>query len=150
MLAWAAGRRLPANRRWHGFACRWVEGLGSREGVTEQLNSVPRIEQVLLILIDNAIAHTPPGGKVTVSAGDDGQWVRLAVSDTGSGIPAEDHAAVFERFARRDDARVRPGTGLGLAIARGIVEAHGGRLDLVSAPGEGAVFTVLLPRAPAR
>ena len=109
-----------------------------------------RIEQVLLILIDNAIAHTPPGGKVTVSAGDDGQWVRLAVSDTGSGIPAEDHAAVFERFARRDDARVRPGTGLGLAIARGIVEAHGGRLDLVSAPGEGAVFTVLLPRAPAR
>lgn len=109
-----------------------------------------RIEQVLLILIDNAIAHTPPGGKVTVSAGDDGQWVRLSVSDTGTGIPAEDHAAVFERFARRDDARVRPGTGLGLAIARGIVEAHGGRLDLVSAPGEGAVFTVLLPRAPAR
>jgi len=47
VLAWAAGRRLPANRRRHGFACRWVDGLGSREGVTEQLNSVPRIEQAL-------------------------------------------------------------------------------------------------------
>ncbi|MFZ4755919.1 MAG: sensor histidine kinase [Miltoncostaeaceae bacterium] len=114
------------------------------------LADASRIEQVLLILIDNAIAHTPAGGKVTVSAADDGQWVRLSVSDTGSGIPAEDHAAVFERFARRDDARTRVGTGLGLAIARGIVEAHDGRIDLVSAPGEGAMFTVLLPRAPAR
>lgn len=110
----------------------------------------PRIEQVLLILIDNAIAHTPPGGKVTVGLGGDADEVRVWVRDTGEGIPEEDHAMVFERFARRDDARGRPGTGLGLAIARGIIDAHGGHIDLTSAPGQGSTFSVVLPRDQAR
>lgn len=107
-----------------------------------------RVEQVVLILVDNALAHTPRGGRIEVTVNGDAQWARLTVRDTGEGIPAAEQAVIFDRFYRRDDSRSRPGTGLGLAIARGIVRAHGGGIEVQSAPGTGSAFTITLPRPP--
>lgn len=107
-----------------------------------------RVEQVILILVDNALAHTPRGGRIGVTVHGDAEWARLTVRDTGEGIPAEDQAVIFDRFYRRDDSRTRPGTGLGLAIARGIMRAHGGGIEVQSAPGRGSAFTITLPRPP--
>lgn len=107
------------------------------------------IEQLLLILIDNAVKYTPQGGMVTVKLAQEhtSGITRIAVQDTGVGIAKEEQARIFERFYRVDQARSRAsgGTGLGLAIARGIVESHRGKLLLESAPGRGAVFTAVLP-----
>ncbi len=126
-----------------------LEAVGPATGPgVHALADAPRIEQVILILVDNAIAHTPPGGCVTVSVASAGGRAQFTVSDTGEGIPAADQAIVFDRFYRRDDTRGRPGTGLGLAIARGIVDAHGGDIVLESAPGRGSAFTVSLPTPP--
>ena len=70
----------------------------------------------------------------------------MSVSDQGPGIAAEDHARIFEQFERTDDSRRQaPGLGLGLYIARQIVRSHGGEIDLASAPGQGATFSVILP-----
>lgn len=107
-----------------------------------------RIGQVLANLLDNALRHTPPGGTVTLSAAAAGNGVRLAVADTGEGIPAEHLSHVFERFYRVDRARDRThgGSGIGLAIAKAIVEAHGGTITADSpSKGRGATFTVCLP-----
>jgi signal transduction histidine kinase len=109
-----------------------------------------RLQQVMLILLDNAIKHTPAGGRVAVEARvDDGHAV-LEVVDTGEGIPPEHLPRVFERFYRADAARSREagGSGLGLAIARSLVDAHGGSLTLASAPGAGTRATIHLPTAP--
>jgi heavy metal sensor kinase len=107
-----------------------------------------RLKQVLLNLVDNAIKHTPEGGQVKIeaSSADEG-WVRVAVSDTGVGIPPEDLPHVFERFYRVDKSRSRAqgGAGLGLAIAKSIAEAHGGRIDAYSTVGVGTRFEVILP-----
>jgi signal transduction histidine kinase len=111
------------------------------------------LEQVLSILLTNAINYTPEGGKVvvqTVYAADDGTpRAGLAVCDDGYGIPLEEQPRLFERFFRGQIARETgaPGTGLGLAIAKEIVERHGGELCMQSTgvPGEGAVFTMWLP-----
>lgn len=111
----------------------------------------PRLEQVLLILLDNAERHTPAGGRIGVRADVDGPDAVLVVSDTGEGIPRESLGSVFDRFYRADPAREsrgRAGAGLGLAIARGIVRAHGGEITVASEPGSGAMFTVRLPRDP--
>lgn len=111
----------------------------------------PRLEQVLLILLDNAERHTPAGGRIGVRVDVDGPDAVLVVSDTGEGIPRESLGSVFDRFYRADPAREtrgRAGAGLGLAIARGIVRAHGGEITVVSEPGSGAEFTVRLPRDP--
>jgi two-component system sensor histidine kinase CiaH len=106
-----------------------------------------RLRQVLLILLDNAVKHTPPGGQVTVSLQSAHGWGRLAVADTGAGIPAEHLPHIFERFYRVDRARSRAegGTGLGLAIARELVELQGGRIKVESTPGQGSTFTIWLP-----
>ncbi|MGE5571621.1 MAG: ATP-binding protein [Bacteroidota bacterium] len=112
-----------------------------------------RIAQVLVNLLANAMRHTPDGGAVTVSARrqghDEGGWVAVSVRDTGPGIAEKDIPHVFDRFYRTDEARDRAagGAGLGLAIAKGIVEAHGGRIWADSAPGQGATFTFTLPVA---
>ncbi|HEX2280968.1 MAG TPA: HAMP domain-containing sensor histidine kinase, partial [Thermomicrobiales bacterium] len=107
-----------------------------------------RLHQLVMILLDNAIRHTPSGGRirVAVAATPDGQ-ARLAVRDEGEGIAPEHLAHVFERFYRADGARGRSsgGTGLGLAIARAICRAHGGEISVTSAPGQGATFLVTLP-----
>jgi signal transduction histidine kinase len=106
-----------------------------------------RIEQLILILLDNALRHTPPGGSVAIRVTPDGHEGTVAVCDTGTGIPIEAQRFVFDRFYQADSAREGRGAGLGLAIARGLARAHGGTIDLRSSPGRGSTFTVRLPRA---
>ncbi|MHB1131034.1 MAG: sensor histidine kinase [Chloroflexota bacterium] len=108
-----------------------------------------RLKQLCLILLDNALKYTPPGGQVTLSLRNGGGWAELAVQDTGAGISPEDLPHLFERFYRADPARARDpgGSGLGLAIAKWIVDQHGGRITLASEPGKGTTATVALPVA---
>ena len=113
-----------------------------------------RLRQLIMILLDNAIRHTPAGGhvRVAVALAADGT-ARIAVRDEGEGIAAEHLPHVFERFYRADGARGRAsgGTGLGLAIARAICRAHGGDIEVRSTPGQGSTFIATLPsEVPAR
>lgn len=107
-----------------------------------------RIEQILTNLIDNAIRHTAPYGKVTVSLKENEKGAIISVKDTGHGIPEEDLPFVFERFYKTDKARTRgkSGTGLGLAIVKDLVKAHGGQIDVHSKIGCGTTFTISLPK----
>ncbi len=104
-----------------------------------------RVEQILLILLDNALRHTPPGGRVEVVVGRDGQDGTIAVRDTGDGIAEDDRPFVFDRFYRGDPSREGRSAGLGLAIARGLAVAHRGGIELESALGAGSTFTLRLP-----
>lgn len=108
------------------------------------------LEQVLLILVDNAIKYNKPFGRVLVSVTVEGKQIQVGVSDTGIGIPAQDIPHLSERFYRVDKARSREagGAGLGLAIARSIVMQHEGALRLESAFGQGTLATLELPSAP--
>jgi heavy metal sensor kinase len=101
-------------------------------------------------LLENAVRHTPPGGRVTLAAERLGRGVLVTVRDTGEGIPPEHLPRVLERFYRVDAARDRAagGSGLGLPIAKGIAEAHGGTLTLDSQAGLGTAVRVLLPVEP--
>lgn len=108
-----------------------------------------RLRQVLQNLVDNAVKYSSAGGEVQVSAGTENGRIRVDVTDEGPGIPVEDQKLIFEKFGRSAVAGgAVPGTGLGLFIARSIVEAHGGWLDVASAPEAGAIFTVALPVGP--
>lgn len=131
--------------------------LAEREGV-ELAASVPglevivdadaaRVEQILLILLDNAIRHTPAGGKIIVGVGRDAGYGTVSVRDTGSGISQDSQQFVFDRFYQADPSREGQGLGLGLAIARGLADAHGGSIEVRSSPQVGSVFTVRLPLA---
>jgi signal transduction histidine kinase len=109
-----------------------------------------RLQQVLGNLLANALRHTPPGGRVTVSVRSAAaKAVRIEVADTGEGIPVDQQEAIFTRFHRADQSRAShdgSGAGLGLTIARAIVAHHGGTLVAASdGPGTGATFTVTLP-----
>ncbi len=106
-----------------------------------------RIKQVLYNLLDNAIAHTGKGGKVTVKVLEKDKMVTVSVADTGEGVPSEDLPMIFERFYRVDKSRTRHtgGSGLGLTIAKRLVEAHGGKISVESRPGKGSIFTFTLP-----
>ena len=106
-----------------------------------------RLRQLAIILLENAIKYTPPGGEVRLELLAQGGWAEIRVSDTGIGIAAADLARVFERFYRADQSRARDpgGTGLGLSIARWVVEAHGGEIWLESEPGRGTTAVVRLP-----
>jgi len=101
-----------------------------------------QLGEVLQNLLDNALQYTPRGGEIEVSACANGSRVTFTVADTGIGIPESDLERIFERFYRVDAARSREagGTGLGLAIARHIVDAHGGRIWVESAVGQGSRF----------
>ncbi len=110
-----------------------------------------RLAQVVKNLLANAVRHTPPGGRLTVTLGADPAapgWALIVVADTGEGIPAADLPHVFERFYRADKSRSRRsgGSGLGLAIVKQLVEAHGGRVWAESQPGRGSSFAISLPR----
>jgi PAS domain S-box-containing protein len=109
-----------------------------------------RIQQVLSNLLTNAAKYGDPGSEIHVDVSDRGEAIEVAVTNHGPGIAAEDVPRLFDRFWRARDARGSgtPGAGLGLYIAKGLVEAHGGRIWVESAPGETTTFHVLLPRAP--
>ena len=106
-----------------------------------------RVRQLLLILIDNALTHTPSGGEVSVGVARQSGRAHVTVADTGDGIPSRDLPHIFERFYRADKARTREngGTGLGLAIAKWIVDAHKGEIDVRSTEGKGTEVDVSLP-----
>jgi PAS domain S-box-containing protein len=106
----------------------------------------PRISQVMYNLLGNAIKFTPEGGTITVSARTQGNEVVIAVADTGPGIPSEHLAKVFDWFWQAAGGK-KMGTGLGLSIAKGIVEAHGGRIWAESEMGKGSSFLFTLPLA---
>jgi two-component system OmpR family sensor kinase len=109
------------------------------------LGSADYLEQLLLILLDNAFKYTPPPGEVRIQAALEEHEVRVTVADTGSGIDREDLPHIFDRFRRGANVDGVTGTGLGLAIARWVAEEHGGRLEVDSAPGRGSRFTLTLP-----
>jgi len=105
------------------------------------------IEEVFANLLTNAIKYTPEGGKVSISALADKDYVHIAVTDTGFGISQENLARIFDRFYRvkDDNTRMISGTGLGLAIVKSIVEAHNGRIEAESEPDRGSTFHIFLP-----
>jgi signal transduction histidine kinase len=133
----------------------------SQQGVAllvEELPALPpvyadarRISQVLRNLLSNALAYTPAGGTVWVSAEPVDRSVRIDVRDTGCGIAAEHLPNVFERFYRADPSRARAtgGAGLGLALVKQFVTAHGGEVAVASTPGSGSRFSFTLPVAQA-
>ncbi|MCR4288322.1 MAG: ATP-binding protein [Deltaproteobacteria bacterium] len=116
------------------------------ESLPKALGDRYRLEQVVVNILDNAIKYTPSGGNVTLSASRQDGFIRIDVADTGIGIPKEDIPRIFERFYRVDKARSRElgGTGLGLAIVKHIIQGHGGRLNVESAPGKGSTFSFML------
>lgn len=105
------------------------------------------LKQALINLLDNALRYTPPGGFVTVRLYSAGEWVDVAVEDTGHGIESENIPHLFERFYRTDWARAKDsaGTGLGLPIVKEIAEAHGGTISVASQIHKGSIFTLRLP-----
>ncbi|MGY1665749.1 sensor histidine kinase [Geodermatophilus sp. SYSU D00696] len=106
-----------------------------------------RLGQALDNLVSNAVKFTPRGGRVHIGVEQAGPEVRVAVTDTGVGIPAAEQAGLGTRFTRASNVRRSvPGAGLGLAITRAIATAHGGRLELVSTEGRGTTATLVLPR----
>jgi signal transduction histidine kinase len=106
-----------------------------------------RLHQVLSNLLGNALKFTPSAGSIRVDACRADSQVRFAVTDTGSGIDPADQPHIFDRYRRPGGANARAGAGLGLYIAKGIVEAHGGRIWVESAPGHGSTFFFTIPRA---
>ena len=112
------------------------------------LGDEARIHQVVANLLANARAHTPAGTKITVEIQQDSDGIRIAVSDNGPGLSAEDQAKIFERFYRADTSRVRvdgEGSGLGLSIVDAVMKAHGGSVSVQSELGKGATFTLFFP-----
>lgn len=109
-----------------------------------------RVVQVLSNLLRNAMKFTPRGGRIVIGAERRERDVQFSVTDTGRGIPVEQQARVFERYWQSSVGARERGAGLGLSIAKGIVEAHGGRIRVHSVPGEGSEFTFTIPQAERR
>ncbi|MZG13474.1 HAMP domain-containing protein [Streptomyces sp. SID5914] len=107
-----------------------------------------RLRQVVTNLVGNAVTHTPPGTPIRIGVGTLGDHAVLEVSDQGPGLTPEQSRRIFERFYRSDASRTRTtgGAGLGLAIVESLVTAHAGRIEILSTPGYGATFQILLPR----
>jgi len=126
-----------------------ARGVDLASHVADGLTAAPlapdKIERVLSNLLTNAVRHTPPDGSVAVHVERRADDVLVRVEDTGEGLPADAPARMFERFWRADPARSGGGTGLGLAIARGLVEAHGGRIWAENRPQGGACVSFTLP-----
>jgi signal transduction histidine kinase len=107
------------------------------------------MESLFTNLISNAIKYTGAGGKVMINLEDQGDFVKVAVIDTGIGIKKEDISRIFEKFYRikSPDTRYIVGTGLGLAIVKNIIDDHHGSVSVESELGKGTTFSVLLPKA---
>jgi two-component system sensor histidine kinase VicK len=106
-----------------------------------------RLQQALACVLKNAVMYTPEGGSIRVAAQPSDDGVRLAVTDDGIGMTEEERAKLFTKFWRGEDERVRdqPGTGLGLALAKGLVEMHGGALEVASEKNAGTTVTITVP-----
>jgi heavy metal sensor kinase len=136
---------------------RAAQVLALRKGVRLKLeNDSPSIalngdeeliKRLILNLLDNAVKYTPEGGEISLALARQNGNAEIVVRDTGIGISETDQTRVFDRFFRVDKARARTlgGAGLGLSIAQWIVAVHGGEISLLSTPGQGSTFTVLLP-----
>ena len=121
-----------------------LEEAGTRLATADEA----RLEQVLINLVGNALKFTPEEGRIAVRIATVDQGVRVEVTDTGPGLPPEAQERLFDKFYRlRRTGDVVSGTGLGLAIAKRLVEAHGGVIGVISAPGAGSTFWFTLPRA---
>jgi heavy metal sensor kinase len=118
--------------------------IGSGLSVTGDRDALKR---AVANLLENAVRHSPEGGKIALRSGRQGNWAWISVADDGPGIAPELHEKVFDRFFRVDRSRARSegGSGLGLAIVRQIARSHGGDVQLRSRPGEGATFVLWLP-----
>ena len=111
----------------------------------EVVANADQLERALANLTSNAVKFSPDGGTVSIRVGADGERCRVAVSDQGPGIPADEIEQLGTRFFRASTSDGVKGTGLGLAITREVAESHGGALRVESALGEGSTFTVELP-----
>ena len=103
------------------------------------------VQRAVVNLIQNAVNHTPVGGRITLKAEKDGAFVAVSVSDTGLGIPKEEQGRIFEKYYRSRRTSYIKGTGLGLAIVKAVVDAHGGRVEVASEVSKGSVFSIFLP-----
>ena len=138
--------------------CHALKTVATAKTVRIQLDSSPDfpfmgdeelLKRMVINLLDNAIRYTPPGGLVTVRLTGDCTGARIAVTDTGVGIPSAHLSRIFERFYRVDTSgHVDQGSGLGLAIVKMAAEAHQGSVEVSSQPGCGSTFTVTLPYQP--
>jgi signal transduction histidine kinase len=127
----------------NGFALE----LELAEDLPELAFDPEALSQALINLVNNAIKYSPDRKSIKVATRRDGERILVSVSDTGIGIPKSEHKKIFEKFYRAESSLVHDtkGSGLGLALVRHIVEAHGGEVELTSAPGEGSTFTIALP-----
>jgi signal transduction histidine kinase len=140
LLAAAMQRWAPIDRRWR---------LGPVEPATVD-GDRDRLGLALDALVENAVKHTRPSDEIRLGSRRRGDQVAITVADSGAGMPADRLATVFERFTRLDQARTRDrgGVGLGLAIVKAIARAHGGTVQVRSAPGAGSIFELTLPLGP--
>ena len=140
LLTDALQRWAPIDRRWRLEPAEPAAVLGDLD----------RLGLALDALIENAVKHTGAGDEIRLAARRRGDQIAIAVVDSGSGMPADRLATIFERFARLDEGRSRDrgGLGLGLAIVKAIVQAHGGTVQVKSAVGAGSAFEILLPLQP--
>ena len=134
--------------------CRQTKSLAPRRAITCEASAEAvawadrdALKQVLLILLDNAIVHTPTSASISVATAIADQRVAIKIRDTGPGIAPNLLPRIFERFYRGDVSRSGGGTGLGLSIAQELIEAQKGTLTVESQVGQGSVFTVTLPQA---
>ena len=104
-----------------------------------------KLRQVISILLDNALRHTPTAGNITILLTGSQHGISLSITDTGEGISSEDIDKIFERFYQSDTSRSQGGSGLGLSIAKWIIENHNGHISVNSTLGEGSTFTIFLP-----
>ena len=98
-----------------------------------------------MILLDNAVKYTLPGGRITVTVEEWEMYIEIRVSDTGKGISESNQAAIFRRFYREEEVHEQPGVGIGLYLAREIVTEQGGYIKVVSEIGTGSAFSIMLP-----
>jgi signal transduction histidine kinase len=119
------------------------------ENIPLILMDASKIEQVITNLVSNAIEHTPPATKVTITLSTEPQWISFAVQDQGKGIPADEMEKIFKPFEKTSAKKTggEKSTGLGMLISRKIIEAHKGQIWVESSPGRGAVFHFTLPKA---
>jgi signal transduction histidine kinase len=129
--------RAAAEAKGIALALEVQPGLGSILGDRQ------RLRQALDHVLRNAVAYTDGGGRILVHGAGNRKEAEIVVSDNGRGIAPADHARVFDRFHRTAEGGE---LGLGLPLARQFIEAHGGRIELVSEPGEGTTITFRLPR----